>query len=162
MFYYDAAYIILKHFYANTSSYLPWNIAQAGLCRTWLKPWIRVLLRCGLYYVKTLFMQTPLALYHELLRRLVCVGPGGNLEYMFYNDAAYIMLKHFHANTSCYLPWIIAQAGLCRTWLKHWIHVLLWCGLIYYVKTLFMQTPLAVYHELLHRLVCVGPFTPNY
>ena len=37
-------------------------------------------------------MQIPLAIYFELLHRLVCVGPGGNLEYMFYYDAAYIMV----------------------------------------------------------------------
>ena len=69
-------------------------------------------------------MQTPLAIYLDLLHRLICVGPGGNLEYMFYYDAAYIILKHFYANTSSYLPRIIAQAGLCRTWLKPLIHVL--------------------------------------
>ena len=63
-------------------------------------------------------MQIPLATYLDLLHSLVCVAPGGNLEYMFYYDAAYIMLKHFYANTSSYLPRIIAQAGLCRTWLK--------------------------------------------
>ena len=53
-------------------------------------------------------MQTPLAIYLDLLHRLVCVGPGGNLQYMFYYDAAYIILKHFYANTSSYLPRIIA------------------------------------------------------
>ena len=56
-------------------------------------------------------MQIPLAIYLDLLHRLVCVGPGGHLEYMFYYDAAYIVLKHFYANTSSYLPRIIAQAG---------------------------------------------------
>ena len=29
------------------------------------------------------------------MHKLVCVGPGWNLEYMFYYDAAYIMFKHF-------------------------------------------------------------------
>ena len=40
-------------------------------------------------------MQIPLAIYLDLLHTLVCVGPGGNLEYMFYYDAAYIMLNTF-------------------------------------------------------------------
>ena len=41
-------------------------------------------------------MPTPLAIYLELLHRLVCVGPGWNLEYVFYYDAAYSMyVKHF-------------------------------------------------------------------
>ena len=56
------------------------------------------------YIFKHFFMQIPLAIYLDLLHRLVCVGPGGNHEYMFYYDAAYIMLKHFYANTSSYLP----------------------------------------------------------